>query len=65
MQEVAQYTYQYEHFPEVLGMLWRRFGLLFRLSVNRLVCKLSDFNYVCNCLSVCNCRSVGYFAFTK
>ena len=24
MQEVAQYTYQYEHFPEVMGMLWRR-----------------------------------------
>jgi len=24
MQEVAQYTYQYEHFPEVMGMLWKR-----------------------------------------
>ena len=28
MQEIAQYTYQYEHFPEVLGMLWRRCRLL-------------------------------------
>ena len=25
MQEVAQYTYQYEHFPEVMGMLWKRY----------------------------------------
>jgi len=24
MQEIAQYTYQYEHFPEVMGMLWKR-----------------------------------------
>jgi len=24
MQEIAQYTFTYEHFPEVLGMLWKR-----------------------------------------
>lgn len=24
MQEIAQYTYTYEHFPEVMGMLWKR-----------------------------------------
>ena len=24
MQEVASYTYTYEHFPEVMGMLWKR-----------------------------------------
>ena len=24
MQEVAQYTFTYEHFPEVMGMLWKR-----------------------------------------
>jgi len=24
MQEIAQYTFTYEHFPEVMGMLWRR-----------------------------------------
>ncbi|XP_041370500.1 clathrin interactor 1-like isoform X3 [Gigantopelta aegis] len=24
MQEIAQYTFTYEHFPEVMGMLWKR-----------------------------------------
>lgn len=24
MQEVARYTFTYEHFPEVMGMLWKR-----------------------------------------
>jgi len=24
MQEVAQHTFTYEHFPEVMGMLWKR-----------------------------------------
>jgi len=24
MQELAQYTFTYEHFPEVMSMLWRR-----------------------------------------
>lgn len=24
MQELAQHTFTYEHFPEVMGMLWRR-----------------------------------------
>ena len=24
MQEISQYTYTYEHFPEVMGMLWKR-----------------------------------------
>jgi hypothetical protein len=24
MQEITQYTFTYEHFPEVMGMLWRR-----------------------------------------
>ncbi|ESO90973.1 hypothetical protein LOTGIDRAFT_122472, partial [Lottia gigantea] len=24
MHEIAQYTYQYENFPEVMGMLWKR-----------------------------------------
>lgn len=24
MKEIAQYTYTYEHFPEVMGMLWKR-----------------------------------------
>ena len=24
MHEIAGYTYTYEHFPEVMGMLWRR-----------------------------------------
>jgi len=24
MQEISQYTFTYEHFPEVMGMLWKR-----------------------------------------
>ncbi|ELU15830.1 hypothetical protein CAPTEDRAFT_194989, partial [Capitella teleta] len=24
MNEIAQYTFTYEHFPEVMGMLWKR-----------------------------------------
>lgn len=24
MQEIAQYTFTYEHFPETMGMLWKR-----------------------------------------
>lgn len=24
MQEIAKYTYTYEHFPEVMSMLWKR-----------------------------------------
>ena len=24
MQEIATYTFTYEHFPEVMGMLWKR-----------------------------------------
>jgi len=24
MHEIAQYTFTYEHFPEVMGMLWKR-----------------------------------------
>jgi hypothetical protein len=24
MQEIAQYTFTYEHFSEVMGMLWKR-----------------------------------------
>lgn len=24
MQEIARYTFTYEHFPEVMGMLWKR-----------------------------------------
>ena len=24
MNELAKYTYTYEHFPEVMGMLWKR-----------------------------------------
>lgn len=24
MQEIARYTYTYEHFPEVMSMLWKR-----------------------------------------
>lgn len=24
MQDIAQYTFTYEHFPEVMGMLWKR-----------------------------------------
>jgi len=24
MQEIAQYTFTYEHYPEVMAMLWRR-----------------------------------------
>ena len=24
MQEIASYTFTYEHFPEVMGMLWKR-----------------------------------------
>ena len=24
MKEIAQYTFTYEHFPEVMGMLWKR-----------------------------------------
>ena len=24
MQEIAQFTFTYEHFPEVMGMLWKR-----------------------------------------
>jgi len=27
MQEIAQYTFTYEHFPEAMGMLWKRMFL--------------------------------------
>lgn len=44
MQEVAQATFMFEHFPEVMGMLWKR--MLHENKKNwRRTYKVSDNNF--------------------
>lgn len=45
MQEVAQATFMFEHFPEVMGMLWKR--MLHENKKNwRRTYKVSDVNKI-------------------
>lgn len=46
MQEIAQHTFTYEHFPEVMGMLWKRMLQDSAYSWRRIYKALSLLNYL-------------------
>lgn len=46
MQEISQYTFTYEHFPEVMGMLWKRMLLENRKNWRRVYKSLLLLSYL-------------------
>ena len=51
MQEISQYTFTYEHFPEVMGMLWKRMLLEDRKNWRR-VYKVNFLSELVDCATV-------------